>query len=79
MTIGRAAVSVLALGVAAAATLAPAAAQDFYKGKTVTIVVGFTAGGGLEYGFAPAWSGWLSLIGFAAIAYVLIRIPSTAE
>jgi tripartite-type tricarboxylate transporter receptor subunit TctC len=48
MTIGRAAMSVLALGVAAAATLAPAAAQDFYKGKTVTIVVGFTAGGGFD-------------------------------
>jgi OPT family oligopeptide transporter len=31
------------------------------------------------FGFAPAWGGWLSLIGFAAIAYVLIRIPSTAE
>jgi membrane protein YqaA with SNARE-associated domain len=25
--------------------------------------------------FFPAWGGWLSLIGFAAIAYVLIRIP----
>jgi OPT family oligopeptide transporter len=31
------------------------------------------------FGFAPAWGGWLSLIGFAAIAYVLIRIPATAE
>ena len=48
MTIGRAVASALALGVAAAATLAPAAAQDFYKGKTVTIVVGFTAGGGFD-------------------------------
>lgn len=28
--------------------------------------------------FVPAWGGWLSLIGFAAIAYVLIRIPARA-
>jgi OPT family oligopeptide transporter len=27
------------------------------------------------FGFFPAWGGWLSLIGFAAVAYVLIRIP----
>jgi putative OPT family oligopeptide transporter len=27
-------------------------------------------------GFYPAWGGWLSLIGFASIAYVLIRIPA---
>jgi hypothetical protein len=26
--------------------------------------------------FYSAWGGWLSLIGFAAIAYVLIRIPA---
>jgi len=26
--------------------------------------------------FFPAWGGWLSLIGFAAIAYVLVRIPT---
>jgi OPT family oligopeptide transporter len=31
------------------------------------------------FSFAPAWGGWLSLIGFAAIAYVLIRIPAAAE
>src|SRR5580704_16468303 len=48
MTIGRAVASALALGIAAAATMAPAAAQDFYKGKTITIVVGFTAGGGFD-------------------------------
>ena len=24
----------------------------------------------------PAWGGWLSLIGFAALAYVLVRIPT---
>jgi uncharacterized oligopeptide transporter (OPT) family protein len=29
--------------------------------------------------FAAAWGGWLSLIGFAALAYVLIRIPARAE
>ena len=28
-----------------------------------------------QFGFFPAWGGWLSLLGFAAIAYVLIRIP----
>jgi uncharacterized oligopeptide transporter (OPT) family protein len=31
------------------------------------------------FSFAPAWGGWLSIIGFAAIAYVLIRIPASAE
>ena len=30
------------------------------------------------FSFYPAWGGWLSLIGFAAIAYVLIRIPASA-
>jgi len=29
-----------------------------------------------ELSFYPAWGGWLSLIGFAAVAYVLIRIPT---
>ena len=49
MTIGRAVASALAVGVGvAAATMAPAAAQDFYRGKTITIVVGFTAGGGFD-------------------------------
>jgi OPT family oligopeptide transporter len=28
------------------------------------------------FSFYPAWGGWLSLIGFAGIAYVLIRIPN---
>jgi putative OPT family oligopeptide transporter len=28
-----------------------------------------------EFGFYPAWGGWLSLIGFASLAWVLIRIP----
>jgi OPT family oligopeptide transporter len=31
------------------------------------------------FSFVPAWGGWLSLVGFAAIAYVLIRIPAGAE
>jgi|SRR5579883_1226706 len=26
--------------------------------------------------FYPAWGGWLSLIGFAAIGYVLVRVPT---
>ena len=30
------------------------------------------------FSFYPAWGGWLSLIGFAAIAYVLVRIPTRA-
>ena len=29
-----------------------------------------------ELSFYPAWGGWLSLIGFASVAYVLIRIPT---
>jgi uncharacterized oligopeptide transporter (OPT) family protein len=32
-----------------------------------------------SFGYFPAWGGWLSLIGFAAIAYVLIRIPTRAS
>jgi OPT family oligopeptide transporter len=31
------------------------------------------------FGFTAAWGGWLSLIGFAALGYVLIRIPAQAE
>ena len=31
------------------------------------------------FGFYPAWGGWLSLIGFASIGYVLIRIPTRAS
>jgi OPT family oligopeptide transporter len=30
------------------------------------------------FGFTAGWGGWLSLIGFAALAYVLIRIPAQA-
>jgi putative OPT family oligopeptide transporter len=29
-----------------------------------------------EFSFYPAWGGWLSLIGFAAVGYVLVRIPA---
>ena len=28
-----------------------------------------------QFGFYNAWGGWLSLLGFASLAYVLIRIP----
>jgi OPT family oligopeptide transporter len=31
------------------------------------------------FGFFPAWGGWLSLAGFAAVAWVLIRIPLRAR
>ena len=31
------------------------------------------------FGFYPAWGGWLSLIGFVAIGYVLVRIPTRAS
>ncbi len=48
MTIRRAAAPALAVTVASCITITPAAAQDFYKGKTLTIVVGFTAGGGFD-------------------------------
>jgi len=41
------AVAMLA-GVLAAGSLQPARAQDFYRGKTVTIVVGYSAGGGYD-------------------------------
>ena len=29
-----------------------------------------------QFAFFPAWGGWLSLLGFASVAYVLIRIPA---
>jgi putative OPT family oligopeptide transporter len=32
-----------------------------------------------EFGFFPAWGGWLSLLGFAAVAYVLVRVPEKAS
>jgi uncharacterized oligopeptide transporter (OPT) family protein len=34
--------------------------------------------GASEFGFYAAWGGWLSLFGFAAIAWVLIRLPRAA-
>jgi len=30
----------------------------------------------ISFSFVSAWGGWLSLIGFASLAYVLIRIPA---
>ena len=48
MTMCRAAAPALAVAIAASLTTAPAAAQDFYKGKTLTIVAGFTPGGGFD-------------------------------
>jgi tripartite-type tricarboxylate transporter receptor subunit TctC len=47
MMIGAGATAVLAL-LATVFSSSPAAAQDFYKGKTLTIVVGFTPGGGFD-------------------------------
>jgi putative OPT family oligopeptide transporter len=46
----------------------------------VTFLCGITSftklvTGGDEFSFLPAWGGWLSLVGFAALAWVLIRIP----
>ncbi|MEO7651537.1 MAG: oligopeptide transporter, OPT family [Bryobacteraceae bacterium] len=32
-----------------------------------------------EFGFYAAWGGWLSLVAFAAVAWVLIRIPTKEE
>jgi tripartite-type tricarboxylate transporter receptor subunit TctC len=47
MTKGRAGALCAGLALAVAMT-APAAAEDFYKGKTLTVVVGFTPGGGFD-------------------------------
>ncbi|HXI43015.1 MAG TPA: oligopeptide transporter, OPT family [Bryobacteraceae bacterium] len=32
-----------------------------------------------ELGFFPAWGGWLSILGFAAVAYVLVRVPARRQ
>jgi putative OPT family oligopeptide transporter len=32
-----------------------------------------------EFSFFPAWGGWLSLVAFAAVAYVLIGIPARGK
>jgi putative OPT family oligopeptide transporter len=51
----------------------------------ILLAVAFVAGipsltelltGSDELGFYPRWGGWLSLAGFASLAYVLIRIPT---
>ena len=48
MPLRRLAVCMFMLAGCTLAAAAPASAQDFYKGKTLTIVVGFTAGGGFD-------------------------------
>jgi putative OPT family oligopeptide transporter len=35
--------------------------------------------GSPQFGFYPQWGGWLSLAGFAALAYLLIKIPLRAR
>src|SRR5690242_5488728 len=44
MTVAKASILTMLL----IAATGPAAAQDFYRGKTVTIVVGYSAGGGYD-------------------------------
>jgi tripartite-type tricarboxylate transporter receptor subunit TctC len=39
---------IIMIVLAAVALIAPAKADDFYKGKTLTVVVGFSAGGGFD-------------------------------
>jgi tripartite-type tricarboxylate transporter receptor subunit TctC len=48
MKIFRTAIGALGIAVCAGVTVAPAAAQDFYRGKTLTILVGFSPGGGFD-------------------------------
>jgi tripartite-type tricarboxylate transporter receptor subunit TctC len=48
MNISRTAIRALVIAVCAGVALVPAAAQDFYRGKTVTILVGFSPGGGFD-------------------------------
>ena len=48
MTIRCIAFHALAIAIFGGVASAPAAAQDFYKGKTVTILVGFSPGGGFD-------------------------------
>jgi tripartite-type tricarboxylate transporter receptor subunit TctC len=48
MTIRCIAVPALAIAIFGGVAAAPAAAQDFYKGKTLTILVGFSPGGGFD-------------------------------
>jgi tripartite-type tricarboxylate transporter receptor subunit TctC len=48
MTMNKIAGAALAAFACCVAGLQPATAQDFYKGKTLTILVGFTPGGGFD-------------------------------
>jgi len=48
MTKNRNVMSMLAAALGMIAAIAPAAAQDFYRGKTLTILVGFSPGGGFD-------------------------------
>jgi tripartite-type tricarboxylate transporter receptor subunit TctC len=48
MALRRLAVFTLAAAVGAVMGVVPAAAQDFYRGKTLTIMVGFSPGGGFD-------------------------------
>jgi tripartite-type tricarboxylate transporter receptor subunit TctC len=48
MRLTRWAVALPSLALAAAIAAAPASADDFYKGKTINIVVGFSSGGGYD-------------------------------
>jgi tripartite-type tricarboxylate transporter receptor subunit TctC len=48
MKIFRKTIGALGIAVCVGTTIAPAAAQDFYRGKTLTILVGFSPGGGFD-------------------------------
>ncbi len=48
MTKNRNAMSMLAAALGMIAAIAPAVAQDFYRGRTLTILVGFSPGGGFD-------------------------------
>jgi tripartite-type tricarboxylate transporter receptor subunit TctC len=48
MTISRRATRAFIFAVCTVMTSAPAAAQDFYRGKTLTFLVGFSPGGGFD-------------------------------
>src|SRR5579859_5737164 len=47
MSFRRATLAMLAL-VTLPAAIEPATAEDFYRGKTLTMIVGFSAGGGFD-------------------------------
>jgi putative OPT family oligopeptide transporter len=61
-------------------------ASGFVAGESIAAIVLaalFPSGGSLthmltgrdQFSFLPAWGGWLSLIAFAIIAYLLVRLP----